>query len=489
MTDHSAEQSGEHPGMNTLLLVPDGVSLRNFILTDLPGALARRGSVDVLFGRGLAQHPAVAEAPIRTAAELLPYPERITEAPFRRTLEYSHLRWCNTEGTRFVLDEPIPGRARSQALRWLARSASSLTSSQHGVLGLVSLHERSAARRPEVDTYLGLLEGWQPDVVLCAHQRPLEVLPVVMAARRLRIPTATFIFSWDNLTTKGRIAAPFDYFMVWSDRMREELLHFYPDVDASRVFVVGSPQFELYADSELTWTRDRLFTELGLDPARKLICYSGGDTRTCPDDPDHLDLLCQLVEDGQIGGDPQIVLRPAPVDTSDRYDAVLQRRRVTLSKPAWAKCADGWSGMAPTRDDLQILAALTQHADVNVNMASTMTLDFALHGTPVVNLGFDMRPERRLAPRYYRFDHYVPVVTFGAARVAGGPAELAGHINAYLRDPSLDRDGRRRFTEFELRIRPGESVASIALALDEIHNRDRADVRPRRELDRVGATS
>ncbi len=418
MTDHSAEQSGEHPGMNTLLLVPDGVSLRNFILTDLPQVLARRGSVDVLFGRGLAQHPAVAEAPIRTAMELLSYPERIAEAPLRRTLEYSHLRWCNTEGTRFVLDEPIPGRTRSQALRWLARSASSLTSSQRGVLGLVSLHERSAARRPEVDTYVGLLEGWQPDVVLCAHQRPLEVLPVVMAARRLGIPTATFIFSWDNLTTKGRIAAPFDYFMVWSDRMRQELLHFYPDVDASRVFVVGSPQFELYADVELTWTRS------ASSPSSILI-RTADSSATRVATPERVPTtpttsICCAASSTMAAS--RAILRSCcgrrqsthPIATTKSS----RRRKVTIAKPAWTRNADGWERDGLTRGDLQVLSALTQHSDVNVNMASTMTLDFALHDTPVVNLGFDMRPDRQLAPRYYRLDHYLPVLTFGAARVA-----------------------------------------------------------------------
>ena len=477
MTDHTAEQSGEHPGMNTLLLVPDGVSLRNFILTDLPRTLAGRGSVDVLLGRGLAEHPAVAAVPIRTAMELLAYLERITGAPLRRALEYSHLCVCTANGVGLALSNPFWGRLPQSEFCWAARTASTFTASQRGVLGLASLHERSAARRPEVQHYIQLLDQWKTNVVFCAHQRPLEVLPLILAARRVGIPTATFIFSWDNLTTKGRIAAPFDYFLVWSDRMREELLHFYPDIAADQVFVVGSPQFELYADQDFGWSRDQLFAELGLDPARKLICYSGGDTRTCPDDPEHLDLLCRLIEDGQIDGDPQVVLRPAPVDTSGRYDSVLQRRRITLARPAWTRMSDGWGGMAPTKEDLQILSALTQHADVNVNLASTMTLDFALHDTPVVNVGFDMRPERHLAPRYYRLDHYLPVLAFGAARVATDATELAEHLNNYLRDPSLDREGRQRFADFELRIKPGNSVPTITRALEAIHDRAQFPIR------------
>ena len=44
----------------------------------------------------------------------------------------------------------------------------------------------------------------------------------MLAAKSLGIPTATFIFSWDNLSSKGRIAAPFDYYLVWSEHMGDE---------------------------------------------------------------------------------------------------------------------------------------------------------------------------------------------------------------------------------------------------------------------------
>ena len=41
---------------------------------------------------------------------------------------------------------------------------------------------------------------------------------------------------------------------------------------------------------------------------------------------------------------------------------------------------------------MQFLANLTHHADLNVNLASTMTLDFAIHDKPVVNVAFDPLP-------------------------------------------------------------------------------------------------
>jgi hypothetical protein len=322
-----------------------------------------------------------------------------------------------------------------------------------------------------VAPYDELLREWGSTFVLCAHQRPTIVLPVVLAAQQLGIPTATFIFSWDNLTTKGRIAAPFDHFFVWSDQMAEELGRFYPDVDPSRIHVVGSPQFEPYADGSLDWGRSRFHKALGLQADRPVICYSGGDTRTCPDDPAHVALVCDLIEQGRIAGDPQLIVRPAPVDVSGRYDVIAQRRNVVMAQPEWTAEGDDWSSIAPTPSDVEMLVNLTHYADLNINMASTMTLDFALNDTPVVNIGFDLGPDRRLAERYYRFDHYRPVVELGAARVARTPDELADHVNAYLADPALDADRRRAFVDFELRVRPGESAGEIGQVVDDLSTR------------------
>lgn len=464
--------------MNVLLLVPDGVSVRNFLLTGLPLQLSEGGAVDVLLGSGLPNREAVGTPGIRNLAVLGDYPERPVEASVRRTLEYAHLRWCDTEGTRFNLEAPIPGSGRSRALRGVAKGASRATAGPRALPRLVQAHDWLADRRSEADRYVDLLCEWKTDVVLCAHQRPLSVLPVVMAARRLGVPTATFIFSWDNLTTKGRIAAPFDHYFVWSDQMADELQRFYPDVGAERVHVVGSPQFDPYADPDLVWDREQFVRELGLDADRPVICYSGGDTLTCPEDPDHLRIVCELIQSGRIRGNPQVVLRPAPVDTSDRYDLVLDRYPVVLSRPAWRDPGLGWAAVAPTRHDMELLVNLTRHSDLNINMASTMTLDFAIHDTPVVNLGFDVDPSKNLSPRYYNFDHYRPVVEIGAARVARDPSHLAKTVSDYLADPSIDRDGRADFVSYELRVRPGDSGPAIAKALKVIATSDASDQDP-----------
>jgi hypothetical protein len=456
--------------MRALLLMPDGVSVRNFLLTDLPDLLAEEGEVSALYGPA---HPAGELPPgITNHLEMIDYPERAGEAIVRRTLGLSHIRCWMTDAMRFNLSRfSTKGAWRHRAIMNLASVSSRVFGRPRGVQLLTGVHDAIAARRPEVARYQALLDHLGVDVLLCGNQRPMSIIPVVLAARRLGIPTATFIFSWDNLTTKERVAVPFDHYFVWSELMADEMARFYPEVDRSRVHVVGSPQFEPYADEELVEDRRHFLTRIGADPSRPVICFSGGDHGTCPEDPEHLRILLEAIADGRIEGRPQVVVRPAPVDDGARYAAVRDAHpEIVWAPPRWVRPeGTSWNGATPSLDDVRVLSNLVRHADLNVNMASTMTLDFALHDVPVVNLGFDVADPPLfggpIADIYYRWDHYRPIVELGAAGLARSPEQLVDLVNAYLRDPKIDGDGRRHLVDLELDVTPGDSTAAIRDAL------------------------
>lgn len=462
------------------LLLPDGVGIRNFVLGGLVREALEIGEVHAI-------HPAPPDLVAVYAAAstggtagvgrlhwhafLAAPPRRVTDL-VRRTTVYAHMHRTRTEAMRRRLALPLRDASLRQrlvdaALRLGGRAAAT----PRGVALLAGAHRALAAREPSVNRYRALFRAVRPSVLFCSHQRPPEVLAPVLAARSLGIPTATFIFSWDNLASKGRIAAPFDHFLVWSAHMRAELERYYPEIAPERIHVVGTPQFDPYADTALLESRESFCRRIGADPSRPLVCYSGGDVGTCPDDPGHLRLLLERIRDGRIAGRPQVVLRPSPVDPGHRYAAVrAEYPELLFAPPAWRHVPSGqWARVMPLPEDVALLANLARHADLNVNTASTMTLDFALHDTPVVNVAFDVsHPPPLGAPlweMYYQFEHYRPVVEFGAARIARSPDELVAHVNAYLADPRLDADARRRLVALELDGAPGTSTQRVLDAI------------------------
>lgn len=188
----------------------------------------------------------------------------------------------------------------------------------------------------------------------------------------------------------------------------------------------------------------------------------------------HVRALLELIAAGKIYGRPQVILRPAPVDNGDRYEPVRREfPELIYAQPAWYNVrAQDSSDVMPDPSDVQFLVNLTQHADLNINFASTMTLDFAIHDKPVINVVIDMcRPLSYEVSQWdfvRQFEHYHPVINFQAARFAQTVEQMAEQVNAYLADPSLDREGRRRFCELEVGIPIGASSDRIVEVLGAI---------------------
>ena len=462
--------------MKTALLVPDGVGIRNFILGGAIDRLRAAGPVRVFHGvpeELIARYEVPDGVGFQSMGE---YREDPAAVFLRYCLAYAHMYFVDTQSMRYIRATLPKGSWRMRAMHRTARQVGRMFSQRDQILRLQSLHGRAAERENKVKEAENWLRRDAPDVLLCSHQRPPIITPIVLAAKRLGIPTACFIFSWDNLSSKGRIATPFDYYFAWSELMKSELLRYYPDITAERVRVVGTPQFDPYADPGMLWDRKEFFRRVGADPGRPLICYSGGDRGTCPEDPEHLAALMEGIESGRIAGRPQVLVRPAPVDDVRRYDGVRKRFPETLfAPPEWIRSPSGhWAEVLPTEADVRFLANLTHHCDLNVNMASTMTLDFAIHDRPVVNLAFDVASPpphgHPLWDYFYRFEHYRPVVELGAARFARSREELWQHVNSYLADPGLDRVGRRKLVELQTDSQIGGAVGRITEALASIAN-------------------
>jgi hypothetical protein len=461
--------------VKVLVLTPDGVGVRNFLL----GPFLRLATTSGIQATALHIIPDELLAPYQEGAhhtEWVPfrsYREDPVSATLRYSLFYAHMFRVRTRSMQFNLKfiRRSRGSWKHHSLQATARVIGRVAASVGGGNLLARWHAAVVGQTADVEHYRTLLRRIKPDVLFCSHQRPPVILPPVLAARSLGIPTASFIFSWDNLTSKGRIAAPFDHYLVWSDLMRDELLRYYQHVPADRVHVVGTPQFDPYGDDSLLWSREEFCSRFGMDPRRQIICYSGGDDSISPEDPQHVSLLMDAVRSGAIHGCPQVLLRPAPVDDGTRYAEVRQRfPELVYAQPEWVHTvARRWDMVIPTANDVQFLANLTRHADLNINVASTMTLDFAARDRPVVNIAFDVADPPPfgvpLWEHHYGFEHYRPVIDFAAARFARSKTELVEHVNAYLADPSLDRTGRRRLVEFQVGRPIGSSSQCILNAL------------------------
>jgi hypothetical protein len=172
--------------------------------------------------------------------------------------------------------------------------------------------ERSLPVPPEV---MGLLEHERPDAVLVSPllKRGSPQTLFLRAARRLGIPSALCVSSWDNLTTTGVIHELPDLVTVWNEAQRREAISLH-GVPPERVVVTGAPRFDEWFEQTPTRSREDYCRLLGLPPDRPHILYVGSNKFIAPDEADW---IWRWVSGIRKSGHPElsevpVVVRPHP---------------------------------------------------------------------------------------------------------------------------------------------------------------------------------
>jgi hypothetical protein len=292
--------------------------------------------------------------------------------------------------------------------------------------------------------------------------------PPVVVARHLGIPAAAWINSWDNLTSKPAYFTGYDHYFVWSDRMRSELLRYYPEAGGRTVDVTGVPHFDWYRCGSMGMSREELCALHGFDPRRPIVLYGTATPHLAPSEHLVVQRLARDLAGTDALGSPQLLVRLHPGEAGGRFRDWQSGPGVAFQRPG-ERGRGSLAGYCPTREENRELVGTIRNADVIVNLASTLTLDAALCDRPAVNVAFDLSPESSFQTailRYYTdYDHYRTVVESGAVRLAHSPEELLAHVTAYLRDPGLERQGRKRLVDLWCGPFDGGSGHRLAAAL------------------------
>ncbi len=457
MSSASLEQAVDAAAVKTVLVVPDGVGVRNFLCTEFAPLAASSGELVVWHGLPEA---IVDEHRARLGPAVRWHRLEIRREPMLSRVLRSGKFFSQLERFPEPGAEPLlRNRHRHRVGRWVHRAGRVLGKALALVPRALPVverwHGRTTLTRSGADPWQSFLAAERPDVVFCTHQRASVAVPPMAAARRLGIPTASFIYSWDNLP-KGRMAVWPHHYFVWSEKMAADLHRYYPEVTTRQVHVVGTPQFEPYFDDGLILERESFCATLGLDPGRPIVLFSGDDASTSPQDPGYLADLAAALREAFGDTGPQLAFRPSPADRSDRYRTVLdQYTEIAVSEPAWSSIGEkGWEQVVPSLQDLALLANLARHCAVVVNLGSTMALDFAIVGKPAIYVAYEQPgvegTKSWRAADIYRLPHFASVERTQPVLWAHSREELATQVRLATTDPDALSSNRVAWIDLEL---------------------------------------
>lgn len=431
------------------VLIPRGEVIRNLLYSGALDEIADRAVLSLV---SVTTNSDVDKALREKYGEVYPlkeYRERWAVRIQREILDVSHNRWLWSRAARKRSRlRDAEATTLVQRSKRAAKKFIGYPFSNRPGLRLLEKVERASSRLlSTTNDYKRLYRQLGTTIVFNgSHIHSRNAVQAVQEAQWSGIQTATFIFSWDNLTSQGRIILPYDYFLVWNESLKSELLEMYDWIKPENVFVTGTPQFDFHFRPEFYLSREEFCASVGADADRPIVFYATGMPNHMPGEPAIVEGIADMLNELPVEERPQLLVRVYAKDLSGRFDGMKERRPDILFpnvewEPKW---------LTPKYEDSYALVNTLRHCAVGINVASTVSLELCMFDKPVINVGYNPPGVENSVisfAEYYEFDHYKPVVDSGAVRVAKSYRDMRAMIFECLRDPSKESKERRNLID------------------------------------------
>jgi hypothetical protein len=287
---------------------------------------------------------------------------------------------------------------------------------------------------------LELLEREQPDLLVAVPVvRTPGFVDVLKAATHLGIPTAVWIQSWDNLSSKGLIHVVPSRVFVWNEVQREELAR-YHDVPSPNVFVSGAQTFDHWLEGPRPSSREEFARAVGFDPALPVVLYLGSSRQAEQGPETFFDrwLAALRASDDPVLASAFVLARPHPTAVEAWTDAAAGHDRVAVSTGVQETAINSDEFRRMYRDELH-------HATVAVAVNTSGMIDAAIFGKPVCTVEL---PELAFIQRGTVHFEYLTTVAGGLLRVDRSLEDNVRTLASLIRrDPYARDEQSERFVQ------------------------------------------
>lgn len=271
-------------------------------------------------------------------------------------------------------------------------------------------------------------------------------IPFAAEAKRRGVRTVGMVRSWDNLTSHSLLGVIPDrmlYQNKWLQRMGQSNLQRITAKSYGAQDLVGLPHYDLYKEpGQYLIPREEFIRAKGLQKDKKIIFVAGSQLyRSGYILPSVFE---EMINSGKISSSVQVLFRPHPKHVFSMDDYKLSgMEHIVLDEDSQKDIKFS---------DTQNFINSLYHADVIIGVSSTITIDAAVFNKPVVDVGFDDANKKvgkwaSVERLYDTEDHYERILEISDTPVAISEAELAQHVNSYLRHPTAGEEGRRQILD------------------------------------------
>jgi len=280
--------------------------------------------------------------------------------------------------------------------------------------------------------FKSVFETYKPDLVFASHLYGWFDTNMLAEAKRTGAKTMGMPAGWDHL---DKYYLPFhvNRLLAQSNGVRKAGMKF-QSYKPEEISVTGFPHFDFIASKSWAISRQDLLKEMNIPADAKIVLYVSGSFY-CPDEPEIIKEMATWAEKGTLKGNVHFIVRlyPGGRNTKEfderKFEPLTSIRRISFYRP------EAWSDIKTTERLLNIML----HADVVIQVYTTMALEATVLGRPLLSTpfdGYEHRPNRRSMRRFEKFEHFQDVIKSGALLRAYSFDQLREYLNRYLEDPT-----------------------------------------------------
>ena len=250
------------------------------------------------------------------------------------------------------------------------------------------------------------------DLIIAGYSSP-ESIALATTARRNGRNVWLVINSWKDFYVNGLIPFTPTKTFVWSQHMKEQLLLLNTQISSSDVIVSGNPSFDRFFKCKPLHTKAYYGEKYNFNPKRPLILYSMISPKAYEHEKESIELINQKLitlypNEKQR---PVIVLRRNPIDETSADEKYFSSSNVCYADNYFEGSYENAVFVQLYEGEMEWMDLL-YHADININVASTVTLEALMMKTPVINIEFkadgdrDEQLSRYAEAPFYKFLHH-----------------------------------------------------------------------------------
>ena len=297
------------------------------------------------------------------------------------------------------------------------------------------------------------LQNYSPDVIVASPVNLWwsEEVDYIKAGKRLGIPTAIAVLSWDNITTKGVFHEIPDLTLVWNDAHYQEALK--TQIPADGMIITGAPHFDKWLTMKAAPSDYASFcARAGLDAAKPFVLYLGSSQNIAKDESWVVEALVKQLRasSDEALRQVQILVRPHPANAQGF---------IKIFNPTVIVWPPGGS-LPDNQTDFQDFYDTLLRCKCTLGINTSGMLDALVFGKPGITLMVDRYAETQIETIHYRH-----LLESNALEVASNLSEAIDIIELTLRGQDSRKEDRRKFVNRFIRPRGENTPAGYATAV------------------------